>query len=74
MTVRDILLTRIERFCAAHDMTERRFGLAAVGDHKFIGRLRQGKATLALITRAETFMDSYRPPSPPAEASAEVAA
>lgn len=74
MTVRDILLRRIEAFCAEHEMSGRRFGLEAVGDHKFIGRLRQDKATLTLIARAERFMDNYSPPQAAPTAAHEVAA
>jgi hypothetical protein len=53
---REQVLARIEEFRLARSMSESAFGLAAVGDNKFIPRLRKGRATLRLIERAETFM------------------
>jgi hypothetical protein len=65
MTTREILLTRIAAYCAAHQMSERQFGIHAVRDHKFVRRLRNGQATLTTIERAEGFMADGQP-TPPA--------
>lgn len=51
------ILARIESFLKEKDISEREFGLQAVGNHKFIRRLRGGLGvTLTSIERAEAFM------------------
>lgn len=57
MSTREALLARIAAYCEARVLSERHFGLLSVRDHKFVGRLRDGKATLTTIERAERFMD-----------------
>jgi len=57
MAVRDALLSRIDRHCAATGMSEREFGYASVQDGRLVERLRIGKATLKVIERAEAFLD-----------------
>jgi hypothetical protein len=56
MKTRKTIIIRIEAFLTRHGMTERQFGLAAVGEHKLLARLRAGKATLATIEKAEAYM------------------
>lgn len=56
MKTREAILSRIEAFIAANGMTERRFGLLAANDHKFVDRLRRQSVTLARIEAAERFM------------------
>lgn len=57
---REIFLAKIEAFLAETSMTPRAFGLRAVGNHRFVWRVRNGLATLATIAKAESFMDAYR--------------
>jgi hypothetical protein len=59
MNTRTAILTRIERFLAAHDMSESRFGMLVCKDHKLVDRLRRESVTLARIEAAEAFMDRY---------------
>ena len=55
--VRNEVIKKCERFCADHEISEWAFGKDAVGDHKFLSRLRTGKGvTLTIIERAEAFM------------------
>lgn len=57
MTTRSQFLERIAAFLLRHAMSERQFGLDAVGDHKFLMRLRAGAGiTLTVIEKAEAFM------------------
>jgi hypothetical protein len=58
MGTRELVLKRIEQFLAATGMTAREFGLQAVGDHKFVARLKRGAVTLGRIERAEAYMVS----------------
>lgn len=51
------ILARVTEFLDRTGMSERQFGLAAVGNHKFVPRLRHGAGiTLTVIERAEAFM------------------
>ena len=57
MKTRDAFLARIEAFLTSTGMSAARFGIEAVGDHKFVKRLSSGAGiTLTVIERAETFM------------------
>jgi hypothetical protein len=57
MATRKELLARIDAFLQRHRMTERQFGLGAVGNHRLVQRLRQGfGVTLTVIEKAEAFM------------------
>ena len=58
MKTRQTILACIEAFLARHAMSERRFGLEAVEDHKLLSRLRAGRVTLATIEKAEAFMQA----------------
>jgi hypothetical protein len=59
------LLSRIDAHCREHGIEEQRFGYLAVGDGRFVSRLRDGKATLHLMRRAIAYLES-----PAASASA----
>ena len=59
MTKRDQLITEIEVFCAQWRLSERRFGLLATGNVKFMGRLRRGVVTSRSMDKADMFMTSY---------------
>jgi len=57
MDTRTTILSRIEAFIAAQDLSEREFGIKSVNDPKFVRRLRAGfGVTLRSIERAEAFM------------------
>lgn len=58
MSTRTQLLERIASFRERHGLTERQFGIEAVGDHRLIRRLRDSETgvTLTTIDRAESFM------------------
>lgn len=58
MSTRIQLLDRIAAFRERHGLTERQFGIEAVGDHRLISRLRDSETgvTLTTIDRAEAFM------------------
>jgi len=61
MAIRTDFLESVAAFCATHSMTERAFGAAAVGDPRFISRLRKGSGTtLTLLERAEKFCATVR--------------
>jgi len=58
--IREALLAKVEAFCVKHGMSRHAFGLAAVGDERFVRRLASGKGvTLTTIERAERFMAEY---------------
>lgn len=58
MSTREDVLSRVEAFIASHGVSGRQFGILAVGDHRFVPRLRSGAGvTLTLIERAEKYMD-----------------
>lgn len=58
MSTREAVLSRVEAFIATHAISGRQFGIKAVGDHRFVPRLRSGAGvTLRLIERAEAYMD-----------------
>lgn len=60
MRIRDLLIERIESFLVENDMSARRFGLAAAGDHKLLSRLRSGHGhTLVTVDRIECYMEAY---------------
>jgi hypothetical protein len=61
MSLRQILLARIESYCADRGISERDFGYASVQDGRLVERLRNGKATLRLMERAEAFLDGVAP-------------
>lgn len=58
MSTRTQLLDRIAAFRERHGLTERQFGIEAVGDHRLIRRLRDSETgvTLTTVDRAESFM------------------
>ena len=58
--IRDSLLGRIDSFLQEAKLSDSAFGRQAVGDHKFIRRLRDGfGVTLTSIEKAESFMRDY---------------
>lgn len=72
MGTRKHILTRIEAFLTQTGMSAARFGLEAVGDHKFVKRLRDGAGvTLTGIEKAEAYMDAAEQAGVPASAAAE---
>lgn len=59
METRDIIVTRLEAMLGQIDgCSERFFGAEAVGDHKFMDRLRNSSVTLSRILRAEQWLCS----------------
>lgn len=58
MSTRSFILGRIDRFLAENGMSANAFGTQAVGDHRFLIKLRHASVTLRLIERAERFMDA----------------
>lgn len=56
METRKQIVDRVELFCRRHDMSEWAFGMKVIGDHRFIPKIREGKATLRVIERAEKYM------------------
>lgn len=57
------LLTDIEAFVAAHEITERRFGELALNDKNFVSDIRErGRSpSLNTVERVKRFMMTYRP-------------
>jgi hypothetical protein len=51
-TVQDMVLPYFELFILAHRITDAKFGIAAVNDHRFMPRLREGRVTLHTVNRA----------------------
>ena len=67
MDARQELLSEIDGFLAQHRMAPTTFGLKALKDGKFVGRLREGgNLTIRTIERARQFMREYEP-TPTAE-------
>lgn len=57
MDARTELLTEIEGFLLTREITETTFGLYAVNDGKFVGRLRRGgNMTINTIDKARAFI------------------
>lgn len=57
------LLSRIDAYCAAHELSPSTFGRKAVNDGKFVDRLKSGKTiTLQTLSRVDRFMAT--PPGP----------
>lgn len=57
METRQQFIERAEAFLRRSRMSERQFGIEAVGDHKFFKRLRSGAGvTLTVIEKAERFI------------------
>jgi hypothetical protein len=55
------LLSDIDAFLAAHQMSEARFGVEALGDKHFVQELRQGRdIRLSTQDRVRRFMLTYR--------------
>lgn len=62
MSAQSELLAEIEAFLPASGIKETTFGLRAVNDGKFVGRLREGKnVTVNVIDRARQFMRDFKP-------------
>ena len=57
------LLSDIEAFVAAHEMTERRFGELALNDKNFVSDIRDKdrSPSLKTVERLKRFMMTYRP-------------
>ncbi len=54
-----ILLTRIEAYCLAKNVSASTFGRRAVNDGKLVGRLRAGKTiTLQTFSRVNDFLSA----------------
>ena len=67
MKTRASVIARVRAFLEETGMSPHRFGVEAVGDHKFMQRLESGAGiTLTVIERAEAFIGAYKPrPQPP---------
>lgn len=78
MNTRASLLDRVRAFLTETGMSARAFGVAAVGDHKFLRRLESGAGiTLTVIEKAEAYMAEHGPADPetsPTAADTEKAA
>lgn len=54
----DQLIERIAAFCLRHDMTESRFGRAALNNPAFVSGLREGKSpTLETLNKVASFIE-----------------
>lgn len=54
-------LDKIEAFMAAHGMSDSRFGREALGDHRFVAQVRDGRSpSLKTAAKVEQFMAEYR--------------
>lgn len=61
MVIREISVAWIESFLRRTGMSERQFGIEAVGDHKFLKKLRGSHGvTLTSIERAEAYIRDWR--------------
>lgn len=59
-TTRTEFIERAEAFLVQSRISERQFGIQAVGDHKFLNRLRKGAGvTLTVLEKAERFMADH---------------
>jgi len=56
MKTRQYIIDICKAYQAAHGLSDWRFGVDAVGDHRFMLKLRHGQATLRVIERAERYM------------------
>jgi|APSaa5957512535_1039671.scaffolds.fasta_scaffold298414_2 TnpA family transposase len=57
MDIRKDVIERCDQFCGDYGFSENRFGRDAVGDHRFMKKLRERSGvTLTIIERAEKFM------------------
>lgn len=55
------LLSDIEAFVEAHEITERRFGELALNDKNFVSDIRSGRSpSLNTVERLKRFMMTYR--------------
>lgn len=60
MTAREKFLAEIEAYLAATGMTPTDFGLAALNDGSFVGRVRDGRApNLNTVERVRSWMASH---------------
>jgi len=55
--IRIVLLRRVEAACRHYKLSEWQFGTQAVGNGRFVERLRQGAGSLATLERAERYLD-----------------
>ena len=56
------LISDIEAFISAHDLTERRFGELALNDKNFVSDIRDGRSpSLKTVDKLKRFMMTYRP-------------
>ena len=56
MDIQPMLLSRIVACCTRDGLTERAFGVVAVGDGRFVERLREHKGTFKLAAKAEAYL------------------
>ena len=59
MTYRERILSEIEAYCAAKDLSARAFSIAAVGHPKFLSRLKVGISNLQSIEKADAYMKAH---------------
>ena len=65
METRKSILDGIRAYLARRGMSEHRFGMEAVGDHKLVARLRSGAGiTLTNIEKVEAYMRDNPVPVP----------
>lgn len=70
MTQRQQLIAEIEEFLRDRDMAETTFGLRAVNDGKFVGRLRAGKGVeIDTVDRVRAYIAEQKAPTMPADAA-----
>ena len=59
MTLAQELLTEIQTYCATHGMGATNFGVAALSNPSFVGRLRDGmQPTAKTVDKVRAFMRS----------------
>lgn len=59
MLYRERILKEIEDYCAAVPLSPRVFGILAVGNPKFIRRLKAGMSSLRSIEKADAYMRAH---------------
>lgn len=48
----DLVLPYLELFIVERQLSDAKFGVAAVNDHRFMARLRDGRVTMSTVNRA----------------------
>lgn len=61
MRIREQILQNVHAFLEASGMSQRQFGVEAVGDNKFVARLESGAGiTLTTIEKVESYIEKHQ--------------